>query len=61
MELILIRHALPVRMESADGSPVDPHLSEEGLAQAGDVAVDVPIALLGQLLMRLLVCLHLLL
>ena len=38
MELILIRHALPVRMESGDGSPVDPHLSEEGVAQAGALA-----------------------
>lgn len=38
MELILIRHALPVRMESADGSPVDPHLSREGVAQAQALA-----------------------
>ena len=34
MQLLLIRHALPVRAESPDGSPVDPGLSEEGFQQA---------------------------
>lgn len=34
MELLLIRHALPVRIENADGSPADPPLAEAGLAQA---------------------------
>jgi len=38
MELILIRHALPVRMHSEDGSPVDPPLSREGVAQAKALA-----------------------
>lgn len=33
MELILVRHALPVRRENIDG-PADPELSTEGLAQA---------------------------
>lgn len=33
MELILVRHALPVRRENVDG-PADPELSTEGLAQA---------------------------
>lgn len=33
MELLLIRHALPVRREVADG-PADPELSEEGFQQA---------------------------
>lgn len=33
MELLLIRHALPVRREGADG-PADPELSEQGHAQA---------------------------
>lgn len=33
MELLLIRHALPVRREGTDG-PADPELSEIGLAQA---------------------------
>jgi probable phosphoglycerate mutase len=34
VELILVRHALPVRRENTDG-PADPSLSEEGLVQAG--------------------------
>lgn len=38
MELILIRHALPVSMQSGDGSPVDPHLAPEGVAQAEALA-----------------------
>lgn len=33
MELILVRHALPIRRENVDG-PADPELSKEGLAQA---------------------------
>ena len=33
MELILVRHALPVRRENIDG-PADPELSKDGLAQA---------------------------
>jgi probable phosphoglycerate mutase len=33
MELLLIRHALPVRREDTDG-PADPELSEIGIAQA---------------------------
>lgn len=36
MELILVRHALPVRIDAtADGSPADPGLSELGHRQAG--------------------------
>jgi probable phosphoglycerate mutase len=34
MELILIRHGLPLRVENSDGSPADPPLSERGLAQS---------------------------
>lgn len=37
MELILIRHGLPVRMESVDG-PADPGLAAEGVAQASALA-----------------------
>jgi len=37
MELLLVRHALPVRRESVEG-PADPELSEEGRAQAGHLA-----------------------
>jgi len=33
VELILVRHALPVRRENVDG-PADPELSSEGLSQA---------------------------
>lgn len=33
MELILVRHALPVRRENSVG-PADPELSDEGIAQA---------------------------
>ena len=33
MELILVRHALPVRRENSDG-PADPELSPEGIEQA---------------------------
>ena len=38
MELLLIRHALPVRIEDAQG-PADPELSEEGRRQAERLAV----------------------
>ena len=34
MELILIRHGLPLRVENRDGRPADPPLSEEGQRQA---------------------------
>jgi probable phosphoglycerate mutase len=38
MELLLIRHALPERIETHDGSPADPPLSAQGRAQAERVA-----------------------
>jgi len=37
MELLLIRHALPYRVELEDGA-ADPELSEDGRAQAGHLA-----------------------
>src|SRR3954463_14508565 len=37
MELLLVRHALPVRRELVEG-PADPELSAEGRAQAGHIA-----------------------
>jgi 2,3-bisphosphoglycerate-dependent phosphoglycerate mutase len=37
MELLLVRHALPVRRESVDG-PADPELSADGRAQAERLA-----------------------
>jgi 2,3-bisphosphoglycerate-dependent phosphoglycerate mutase len=37
MELLLIRHALPVRREMVDG-PADPELSEAGVAQSHHLA-----------------------
>lgn len=37
MDLLLIRHALPVRIDDGDG-PADPELSDEGWAQAGALA-----------------------
>jgi broad specificity phosphatase PhoE len=37
MELLLVRHALPVRRESADG-PADPELSADGRSQAEHLA-----------------------
>jgi probable phosphoglycerate mutase len=37
MDLLLIRHALPVRIEDGDG-PADPELSDEGWGQAGALA-----------------------
>jgi probable phosphoglycerate mutase len=38
MELILIRHGLPERIETADGTPADPPLSEIGREQAKRMA-----------------------
>lgn len=38
MELILIRHGLPVRQENPTGAPADPPLSSEGRAQAEALA-----------------------
>ncbi len=38
MELILIRHGLPERVETEDGTPADPPLSEVGHEQARRVA-----------------------
>jgi len=38
VELIVIRHALPVRIANADGSPADPPLSETGRQQAARLA-----------------------
>ncbi len=37
MDLLLIRHALPVRIEDGEG-PADPELSDEGWRQAGALA-----------------------
>jgi probable phosphoglycerate mutase len=39
VELLLIRHALPLRVERADGTPADPPLSDTGHAQAERLAV----------------------
>jgi probable phosphoglycerate mutase len=38
MELLLVRHALPLRVERDDGMPADPPLGEEGQRQAGRLA-----------------------
>jgi len=38
MELILIRHGLPLHVEKEDGSPADPELSEEGILQSKKLA-----------------------
>ncbi len=38
MELLLIRHALPRRVEKRDGTPADPPLSAEGVRQAERLA-----------------------
>jgi probable phosphoglycerate mutase len=38
MELILIRHGLPIRRENRDGTPADPPLSEQGRRQASALA-----------------------
>ena len=39
MELIIIRHGLPLRIEKSDGSAADPDLSPEGLEQARKMAL----------------------
>jgi len=45
MEIVLVRHALPVRVDATpDGGPADPGLAERGLAQAERVVL----ALAGQ-------------
>ena len=38
MELLLVRHALPLRVERKDGAPADPPLSNEGRRQANRLA-----------------------
>ena len=38
MELLLIRHALPVRIENPEGEPADPPLSAAGIEQAARLA-----------------------
>ena len=38
MELILIRHGLPLQVETKDGTPADPPLSEVGHQQAQRMA-----------------------
>ena len=38
MELIIVRHGLPLHIETDDGSPADPPLSEEGRSQAERMA-----------------------
>ena len=38
MELLLIRHGLPVRIENTDGTPADPPLSPTGLEQSRRLA-----------------------
>ncbi len=38
MELLLIRHGLPMRVENEDGAPADPSLSDEGRVQAERLA-----------------------
>jgi len=38
MELILIRHGLPLRVENTDGKPADPPLSDAGHEQARSMA-----------------------
>jgi broad specificity phosphatase PhoE len=44
MELVLVRHALPVRIDAThDGAPADPGLAEQGVTQAARV----PAALAG--------------
>ena len=45
MELVLVRHALPVRIDAThDGTPADPGLAERGFAQAARL----PAALAGE-------------
>ena len=38
MELLVIRHGLPLRIERDDGEPADPELSELGQRQADRIA-----------------------
>ena len=38
MELIVVRHALPVRIENSEGTPADPQLDALGIRQADAVA-----------------------
>ena len=38
MELLLVRHALPLRVERDDGMPADPPLGDEGQRQAERLA-----------------------
>jgi probable phosphoglycerate mutase len=38
MELLLVRHGLPLRVERDDGAPADPPLSDEGRGQAERLA-----------------------
>ena len=38
MELLLVRHGLPIRLETRDGTPADPPLSEQGRRQALSLA-----------------------
>ena len=38
MEILLIRHGLPIRVENDDGTPADPPLCAEGRAQAERMA-----------------------
>jgi probable phosphoglycerate mutase len=38
MDLVLIRHGLPVKLQTEDGTPADPPLAELGHAQAAAVA-----------------------
>jgi probable phosphoglycerate mutase len=38
VELVLVRHGLPIRVENEPGTPADPPLSEEGREQARKVA-----------------------
>lgn len=38
MELLLVRHALPLRVSTTDGTPADPSLSGEGREQARRLA-----------------------
>jgi probable phosphoglycerate mutase len=38
LELIVVRHALPIRIANADGSPADPPLSDTGRHQAARLA-----------------------
>ena len=39
MDIVLVRHGLPIRLATGDGRPADPPLSEEGRVQAGAVGL----------------------